>query len=176
MKRLEHARNLYVALWIGAVLAFLLLDFHHGALHQLLSRGESFFAAIFPEVLVMRANFDRGDEGEDALSINPLLQAAAEAKAADMAAKGYFAHTAPDGTPPWYWLHQAGYQFVAAGENLGVNFTESDTLHNAWMLSPSHRRNLLNRRFTEIGIGMAEGIYKGRPATFVVQFFGRPAL
>ena len=43
------------------------------------------------------------------------------------------------------------------------------------MNSPTHRDNLVNAHYTDIGIGMATGTYEGHPATFVVQLFGRPA-
>ena len=42
------------------------------------------------------------------------------------------------------------------------------------MNSPTHRQNILDAGFTEIGIATAKGIYKDRETTFVVQFFGRP--
>jgi hypothetical protein len=44
------------------------------------------------------------------------------------------------------------------------------------MNSPAHRANIVKPQYTEIGIGVASGIYQGRPATFVVQFFGTPAV
>jgi len=43
------------------------------------------------------------------------------------------------------------------------------------MNSPTHRANILNSHFTEIGVGIAEGIYEGQPTVFVVQLFGAPA-
>ena len=48
---------------------------------------------------------------------------AAQAKADDMATKGYFAHTSPDGKNSWYWFKQAGYTFTYAGENLALDFS-----------------------------------------------------
>jgi hypothetical protein len=95
-------------------------------------------------------------------------------KANDMATKGYFAHTSPEGLSPWYWFKQAGYDFVYAGENLAVNFSDSAEVDKAWMNSPGHRDNILNTKYTEVGIATANGMYQGRPTTFVVQEFGRP--
>jgi hypothetical protein len=43
------------------------------------------------------------------------------------------------------------------------------------MNSPSHKRNVLDSRFTEIGIAAANGYYNGSEAIFVVQFFGSPS-
>jgi hypothetical protein len=134
-----------------------------------------YVAAIFATVLVNQTNAKRLEGELRLLTPNPILEKAAQMKAADMAAKGYFAHVAPDGTEPWYWFEQAGYKYAAAGENLAVNFTESSDVTNAWMQSPTHRANIMNGDYTEIGIATAEGVYKGRNAIFVVEEFGRPA-
>ena len=135
-----------------------------------------FFAAIFASALVDETNQNRvsGDLGD--LTPNTLLVKAAQLKADDMAAKGYFAHNTPDGKTPWYWFDQAGYDYAAAGENLAVNFTDSSDVTHAWMASPSHRANIMNGNYTEIGIATARGLYKGKDAIFVVEEFGRPAL
>jgi hypothetical protein len=103
-----------------------------------------------------------------------LLEAAARAKAEDMAAKSYFAHTSPEGRTPWYWLDLVGYKYAYAGENLAVDFDDSTDVTNAWMNSPGHRANIMSERYTEIGIATARGSFEGHPTVFVVQFFGRP--
>lgn len=131
-------------------------------------------ASIQSAFLVDLANKDRLEENVSVLTINPVLVEAAQKKANDMAEKSYFAHTSPEGRTPWYWFGQVGYNYVYAGENLAVNFTESVDVHEAWLASPTHRKNILDQRFTEIGIATAEGFYKGRKATFVVQMFGKP--
>ncbi len=132
-------------------------------------------ASILNSVLVDETNSSRVTENLSQLHTNPLLGLAAEEKARDMASKGYFAHVSPDGVSPWYWFGAVGYNFSYAGENLAVNFFDSQDVINAWMNSPEHRANILNNHFTEIGIGTARGIYEGREAIFVVQLFGRPA-
>jgi len=45
---------------------------------------------------------------------------------------------------------------------------------SAWMGSPGHKRNLLDPKFTQMGIGVAEGTYKGKDALFVVQMLATP--
>lgn len=132
-------------------------------------------AAVIASVLVDLTNGDRKDEGLGTLTVNPLLAAAAQAKANDMAEKSYFAHTSPDGTTSWQWFKDVGYVYAYAGENLAVDFSDSDDVARAWMNSPTHRANVLGQNFTEIGIATAVGTYKGHTATFVVQMFGRPA-
>ncbi|MDR3570758.1 MAG: CAP domain-containing protein [Candidatus Pacebacteria bacterium] len=131
-------------------------------------------AAVVVSTLIDLANSDRIQNDLPPLTASPELQAAAQMKANDMVAKGYFAHESPDGYDPWYWFTQAGYNFVYAGENLAVYFSDSTAVNTAWMNSPEHRANILNIHFTQIGIATAEGMYKGQQTTFVVQEFGTP--
>lgn len=129
---------------------------------------------IVSDTIIDETNANRVKEYLSTLTVNQVLNEAAQLKANDMAAKGYFAHTSPEGFTPWHWFNKAGYSFYYAGENLAVNFVDSKDIVNAWMESPSHRANIINYNFTEIGIGIAKGQYKGAEAVFVVQMFGRP--
>ncbi len=131
-------------------------------------------SAIYASVLVNLANTDRATKNISELKVNSLLQVAAQMKADDMAAKGYFAHNTPEGFTPWYWLDRAGYKYKYAGENLAVNFVESADVHRAWSASPTHWLNIINPKYTEIGIATSTGMYKGMQAVFVVQMFGSP--
>lgn len=136
-----------------------------------------FLGTIVANVLVDETNANRAADNLAPLLVNPLLVAAAQLKANDMATNGYFAHTSPQGLSPWYWLEKSGYQFDYAGENLAVNFFDSADVTNAWMNSPAHRENILNSHFSDIGIAAARGTYKGHDTLFVVEFFGHtPAL
>ena len=131
-------------------------------------------AAVITSILVDLANGDRASNSLSALAVNPVLVAAAQAKANDMAAKGYFAHVSPEGLDPWHWFKEAGYSFTHAGENLAVDFSDSSDVEKAWMNSPSHRENILDAKYTEIGIASAVGMYEGHETIFVVQEFGTP--
>ena len=133
-----------------------------------------YLALVLPNVLVEETNQKRLENNTNTLSTNSLLEQAALAKANDMASKGYFSHNTPDGKTPWYFLEQVNYKYKYAGENLAVNFTDSKDVVEAWMNSPGHRANIVKKEYTEIGIAVAEGIYEGRNAVFVVQFFGTP--
>jgi len=132
------------------------------------------FSAVLSNVLIDLTNSDRLNNNLIALETNPLLETAAKLKAEDMATLGYFSHTSPIGKTPWEWLDEVGYNFRYAGENLAVNFSDSTDVEEAWMNSASHKKNILNNNFTQVGIGTATGIYKNKEAVFVVQFFGRP--
>lgn len=133
-----------------------------------------FLASVLPGVLTALTNEERVEINLNTLKTNPLLEKAAQAKANDMANRGYFSHNTPEGKTPWYWLELVGYKYKYAGENLAVNFFESADVARAWMDSPTHKANIVKKDYTEIGIAVADGIYKGRNTVFVVQFFGTP--
>jgi len=132
-------------------------------------------STILPAVIVDLTNEARGSEAVGTLRRSSVLDEAAQQKANDMAKEGYFAHYSPEGVAPWFWFDESGYNFVHAGENLAVYFTDSEDVVDAWMSSPGHRANILNGDFTEIGVGTAKGTYEGYDTVFVVQFFGTPA-
>lgn len=133
-----------------------------------------FLAAVLPGVITEITNEERADAGLAPLTENALLTAAAQLKAEDMAAKGYFAHTSPEGLTPWHWFGQVGYKYTHAGENLAVNFFESADVAEAWMNSPTHKANIVKANYTEIGVGVASGTFEGKRTVFVAQLFGTP--
>jgi hypothetical protein len=161
-------RSMLLVFLFVVFIEFLFLANHVGRISF-----EHLLASIVPEKLIELTNIRRGDDGLETLAFNPLLKSAAKMKAEDMASKGYFAHTSPEGLTPWYWFDKVGYNYLYAGENLAVNFTENYKIDEAWMKSPTHRDNILSERFEEIGIATAVGEYKGKEAVFVVQLFGK---
>lgn len=163
-----HERSVEVVLVVIIFLSFIY------PLQQFVMTRTDLLAAIYPKALITLANEDRIQNNLSNLTVNPVLAEAARLKAEDMVKNGYFAHNSPTGVTPWYWISKAGYQYLYAGENLAVDFAESDTVNAAWMNSSTHRANILNPNYTEIGIATARGIYQGRETTFVVQMFGRP--
>lgn len=129
-------------------------------------------AAVSSGSLVSMANASRSGAGLATLSTNGQLESAAYAKANDMFTNQYFAHTSPQGKTPWDFIGGSGYAYVYAGENLAIGYSSATELHNAWMNSPSHRENIMNPNFREIGIAVVDGDYEGSPTTIVVQEFG----
>jgi uncharacterized protein YkwD len=124
--------------------------------------------------VVALTNADRKAAGISTLQEDPLLDLAAQKKANDMAARGYFSHLSPEGQAPWQWLSSVGYYFQRAGENLALDFSDAKSLESAWMQSPMHRANLLKDNYTRVGVGIAHGMYNGKQSTFIVQFFATP--
>ncbi|MFA6603459.1 MAG: CAP domain-containing protein [Patescibacteria group bacterium] len=120
-------------------------------------------------------NAARNDNGGlKPLVLNAALNAAAAAKLKDMFAGQYFAHESPTGVGPADLARQAGYHYLAVGENLALgNFENNQILVQAWMDSPGHRANILGK-YDEIGIAVGRGTYEGRTTWLAVQEFGRP--
>jgi hypothetical protein len=134
-----------------------------------------FSSAITPANIISLTNASRSSLGLTPLSENSRLDASAQAKAEDMLAHQYFAHTSPDGVTPWSWIKGQGYGYRYAGENLAVYYTQAEDVTAGWMASPTHRANIVDTRYTDIGVGVAQGEYNGYPSVFVVQHFGKPA-
>jgi len=130
------------------------------------------FAVVTNSHLVELANQERVVLGLHPLKVNDKLVKAAQQKAQDMLNNNYFDHISPNGITPWYWLDKTGYNYIAAGENLAKDFTDSGILHNAWMNSSSHKENILNNKYREIGIAVVEGEINGKKTVLAVQFFG----
>lgn len=133
-------------------------------------------AAVLSSTLVQLTNEERSKYTLGSLKENELLTKAAQNKAQDMASKGYFAHTSPEGKKPHNWLQDVGYVYQYAGENLAVNFADSKDVTLAWMNSPTHKANIVKPVYTEIGIGVASGTLAGKETIFVAQIFANPYL
>jgi hypothetical protein len=131
-----------------------------------------FASQIDPEKIIQLTNQERVNAGVTGLSENKLLDQAALAKATDMFEHNYWAHVSPTGVEPWYFITNAGYQYQHAGENLARDFSNPTDVVKAWMASPTHRQNLLDSRYKDIGVAVMDGTINGVETTLVVQMFG----
>lgn len=129
-------------------------------------------SSITADEIINLTNQKRQEAGLSPLTVNQSLVNAASQKGADMIAKNYWAHNAPNGTSPWSFFKNVGYRYLYAGENLARDFGDSASVVNAWMNSPTHRDNLLSGRYREIGIAVIHDTFQGQPTTLVVQMFG----
>jgi len=106
-------------------------------------------------------NAERAGGGLPAFTLDGTLTQIARQRAQDMASKGYFSHTSPNGQTAFTLLNASGYSFSLAGENLARNnYPDSQSVSvamNGFMQSASHRVNVLEPKFNRIGIGMALG-------------------
>ncbi len=124
------------------------------------------------EQLFADTNAKRAQAGLAPLTLNSVLSQAAAAKASDMFANNYWAHTSPAGRTPWDFIIGAGYKYTLAGENLAKNFQTSDGVVEAWMNSPTHKANIVKDGYREIGFAVVNGVLNGEETTLVVQMFG----
>jgi len=129
---------------------------------------------ISPEKIIELTNQKRAELGLAPLVNNPLLNEVAQRKAADMFAFNYWAHVSPSGRDPWSFFKEVGYRYIYAGENLARDFMDSASVVEAWMNSPTHRDNIVNPHYKEIGVAVVNGTLNGVETTLVVQVFGTP--
>jgi hypothetical protein len=136
------------------------------------SSGKTIASDITVEKVIALTNASRAGAGESALVANSKLAQAAEAKASDMIANDYFSHTSPAGKTPWSWIQKENYDYIYAGENLAMDFFSAEKMEEAWMASPTHRANILNQNYHEMGAAVKEGIINGHETILAVVMFG----
>ena len=139
-----------------------------------LSFKSSFFAQISQDHLFQLINEERIKRGLVPFTENPLLKKSSYLKAKDILENEYFAHYNPQGVSFWEWFKISGYNFKLAGENLALGFLDTKEVHEALMNSISHRKNILNPNFKEIGISVLKGEFQGNEVYVVVEHFGAP--
>ncbi|MEK7188957.1 MAG: CAP domain-containing protein [Patescibacteria group bacterium] len=122
--------------------------------------------------LILLTNQERAKLALPELIPNHQLTQAAQAKAEDLLSKAYFSHSTPEGKPFYEWIEEAGYRYLYAGENLAIDFLDSSDIAAAWMASPTHRANIVNQNYADIGIVALRGEWGDRETTVVVQLFG----
>ncbi len=103
---------------------------------------------------------------------NGTLTKAALNKASDLLKGQYFAHNSPSGKKFSTWVKEVQYNYYIVGENLAEGFSNDEMIIQAWMESPTHRQNILQSEFKEIGMAILKGDFKGKKTKMVVQIFG----
>ena len=138
--------------------------------------GASNNSVLTKEKIIAQTNFQRYDNGTlTPLIENQKLNQVALAKANDMFKNQYFEHVSPSLVGPGDLAKSFEYDYVLVGENLILgNFKDEKEVVELWMNSPGHRANILNERFTEIGVAIVRGTYNGKTAWIGVQEFGLP--
>ncbi|MBI3231490.1 MAG: hypothetical protein HYZ51_00175 [Candidatus Doudnabacteria bacterium] len=113
---------------------------------------------ITPENILSAISRERMQKGLNGLNTDNRLVVAAQYKADDMMNRRYFSHTDPEGNFIWNKIVEAGYTpYLQLGENLAIEFYNTESLVSAWMNSPTHRANILNEGFKDQGMGVAFG-------------------
>ena len=167
----DHRPHLVRRYGIALVLALVLLS--QGVYNSLVSGNVlGIQAELTSKTLLDETNKARIDQGVAPLTLNANLNQAAQLKLDDMFASQYWAHVAPDGTTPWHWFEQANYRYAEAGENLAKNFSSSGGVVSAWMVSPTHRANVLKETYRDVGFAVETGQLNGKETTIVVAMYG----
>lgn len=127
-------------------------------------------------------NSERSARGLAPLSSQVTLESAATSYSEAMVRQRFFGHVSPGGQTLSDRLasYVAGASSWRTGENLawggGIQANPS-AIVDAWMASPSHRVNILNGAFREIGVGIAGGSPNGAlselSATYTTHFGAR---
>jgi uncharacterized YkwD family protein/spore coat assembly protein SafA len=130
---------------------------------NLIYPGQKVYVPILDNVkrieneVVRLTNEQRAKYGLPPLKIDWQLARVARYKSADMRDKNYFQHNSPTYGSPFTMMKNFGIQYRTAGENIAAGQRTPQEVVNAWMNSPGHRANILNKNFTHIGVGYAKG-------------------
>lgn len=117
--------------------------------------------AYLNEVLDL-VNAARKDAGLEPMTLDPVLCAAAQVRAKECV--GTFSHTRPNGTKYSTAIAEAGINANYTGENAATGHTSAKQVVASWLKSEGHRANILNARFTSLGVGLEPNVgnrYKG---------------
>jgi uncharacterized protein YkwD len=131
---------------------------------------EKFQPSKAEERLLKLTNAERKKNELPALKPSPLLFKVARAHSANMARQGKMEHVLDDKTP-FQRIKGAGYQYYYAGENIAAGDAPVEEIFKAWMQSEKHRENILNKNFTEIGLGI---VPDKKGYLYYTQVFGKP--
>jgi len=172
----HRAKALHIDALLAYVFIFALFNLGVKAANKAAPDVLGYATDIHAQELFTDTNAQRTAAGLSPLVMNAQLSAAAANKASDMCSKDYWAHNSPAGTTPWYWISQAGYNYTVAGENLAKNFSDSQSVVNAWMASPSHRANVLKPDYKDVGYALENCTIAGEQTTLVVQMFGAESI
>lgn len=112
------------------------------------------------QLMVDMINQERLAAGLNPVVADLRLTAVGRTKALDMKDNNYFSHTSPTYGSPWAMMQMAGITVRWAGENISGNKSVAASMA-ALMQSPGHRANILDPRFTHVGVGIAYGTAYG---------------
>ncbi|MDD5760612.1 MAG: CAP domain-containing protein [Candidatus Pacebacteria bacterium] len=162
----DRAISIFILLFLLAKVIF--------SFNLILVKQSSLFADVSAQEIFQLTNEARQQFGLPPVKENPVLNQAAQYKAEDMLKNSYFSHYSPTGISPWYWIEKAGYDYYYAGENLAMNFLDSEEVVRGWLNSPTHKDNIINPNYQEMGIAVVSGDFnnEGINKILVVQLFG----
>lgn len=122
----------------------------------------------FKKKVVDLTNQEREKNGLPKLKAFDELAQVAQKKSQDMINKGYFSHNSPTYGSPFEMMENFGIDYKTAAENIAAGQDSPKEVVRKWMQSAGHRKNILNKNVTHIGIGVAEG---GEMGIYWTQMF-----
>ena len=105
------------------------------------------------------------------LTMQSGLRCAARKHSKDMVVSKFFSHTNKKGESPFTRIKKTGYSFSTAGENIAAGNSSAAKTMQQWMKSPGHCANIMNPKYTQIGVGYYKG---GKWGHMWTQTFGKP--
>ena len=96
-------------------------------------------------------NEERAKAGLAPLEKSDDVSLAASVRAKELTAS--FSHTRPDGSAYRTVLEQNGVSYRSCGENVAFGYRTPEAVMSAWMTSEGHKENILNEKYTNIGVG-----------------------
>lgn len=108
----------------------------------------------FDQIVLDLVNRERTKAGLKPLSLSEKLDTAADKYSKRMANGDFFAHKDPNsGSTVATRVTAEGYKWRNVGENIAAGYSTAEEVVKGWMNSPGHRRNILNPKFTHMGLG-----------------------
>ncbi len=101
---------------------------------------------------------------------NDKLATAALAHAQDMVTSNFFSHTGSDGLGVSDRAETATYDWLAIGENIAAGQSNVEEVHQVWLDSPGHCRNIMNALYSEVGAACVAGGSSDFSSYWVVVF------
>lgn len=113
----------------------------------------------FESRVVSLVNQVRTSYGLNELTADLSLSQIARMKAQDMHDNGYFDHISPTYGSAFDMMDAYGISYTYAGENIAAGYRSPEAVVNGWMNSKAHRDNILNSKYTKIGMGYVDSGY-----------------
>lgn len=114
-------------------------------------------AADLVQLLLVHINQERARHRVSGFRLDAALTRAAQWHACDNANHNRLSHFGTDGSRPSTRVIRAGYDFRLVTENVAIGYATPEQVLRAWLRSPTHRQNVLERRTNELGLGVAVG-------------------
>ncbi len=104
-------------------------------------------------------NFIRREHNAGNLTLLPKASQVAFLHSQDMETRQYFSHVSPDGNGLKERLQNGQVNYVMAGENIASQYVDAAAAIHGWLNSSGHRKTMLEKKYTHIGVGVYHRYY-----------------